>query len=370
MNSAWRRRLGWFVRDLFALIGGQRAASATVVLSVVALSAGLVVTHGRTRAAEASLVEELQSAEHRQVLIRVPGPAIADPGPLVQVLDGIGSVEWAVALGPAFDVRNAALPGGEPIGMRTAAGEAAFEMFGMGATPTSGAYVSYEGQMASGLESPRAGALVDAFGVEHAARGPVDLPVVLRRLGPVALSPATTPNLPAVSLVAFSVGSLDDVDAVTDIAVALFPDEHRRSLQVQRSGGLLAARDSVREEFGSLGPMLLAALLAGTGTCVAAGAFAGVLARRRDYGRKRALGASREAIGMLVAAHAIALSVAGAAVGTGGGVLFLLATTSSTPPAGFLIAVVTAAVTIGSAASVLPAVAAARRDPLRELRVP
>lgn len=370
VNAGWGRRLGWFVRDLFGLITGQRAASTAVVVSVVALSAGLVVTHGRTRAAEASLVEELQSAEHRQVLIRVSGPAIADPGPLAQVLGEIGSVEWAVALGPTVDVRNVALPGGEPIAMRAAAGTAAFEAFGMGAAPASGAYVSYEGQLASGLESPWTGALVDAAGIERVLRGPVDLPVMLRRLGPVALTPSATGDLPAVSLVAFSVGSLDDVDAVTDTAVALFPAEHRRSLQVQRSGGLLAARDAVHNEFGSLAPTLLAALLVGTGTCVAAGALAGVLARRRDYGRRRALGASREAIGALVAVHAIALSVAGAAAGTGGAVLFLIATGSSAPPLDFLVAVVTAAVTIGSAASVLPAVAAARREPLRELRVP
>ena len=363
------RRLRWFLGETMASVGAQRATSAVVVVSVVALCAGLVVTAGRTQAAESSLVEQLQSAEHRQVLIRTTGPAIPDAGPLVEVLERIRSVEWAVALGPAVDVRNAALPDAQPLAMRAAAGTAALDQFGLRA-PESGVYVSTDGQVAAGLASPQAGALVDALGIEWLVRGHVALPTVLRELGPVAIEPDATSTLPSVSLVAFSVRSIDDIDAVSDVAVELFPSEHRPSLQVQRSDEVLAARDAVRDEFNALGPALLAALLAATAACVAAGALGGVLARRRDYGRRRALGATRELIAMFVAVQAVILSAGGSIIGTGGAVVYLTATGSPAPPADFLLAVVTTAVVIGAAASVLPAVAAARRDPLRELRVP
>jgi len=364
------RRLRWFVRETIALVSAQRATSAVVVLSVVALSAGLVVTAGRTRAAETALMDRMQSAEHRQVLIRVSGPAVPDAGPVVDVLERVKSVEWAVALGPAVDVRNAALPGGAPVAMRAAAGTRTLDLLGMEITPEAGVYVSGAGQVAAGLASSQAGAFVDAFGAERIVRSAVDLPSVLDELGPVALEPVETSTLPSVSLVAFSVRSIDDVDAVSEVAVELFPSEHRRSLQVERAGELLSARNAVREQFSALGPALLAALLAATGTCVAAGVLGGVLARRRDYGRRRALGATRGLLAMFVAVHAVILSAAGAVAGTGGAVVYLLATGSPAPPVDFVVAVLAAAVTIGAAASVLPALAASRRDPLRELRVP
>ena len=64
------------------------------------------------------------------------------------------------------------------------------------------------------------------------------------------------------------------------------------------------------------------------------------------------------------------VGAAGIAVGSAGAAIGLLASGDPLPGLGFFAAVAILATAVGVVAALLPAVAAARRDPLKELRVP
>ncbi|MFF1530922.1 FtsX-like permease family protein [Cellulomonas sp. NPDC058312] len=97
---------------------------------------------------------------------------------------------------------------------------------------------------------------------------------------------------------------------------------------------------------------------------------AGVAGRRRDLGRQRALGASRSAIVALVVLQSAVAGAAGAVAGTAAGTLLVLQTSGRVLPWGFAAGVVVLSGVVGVVGAVPSAVLAARRDPVRILRVP
>ena len=92
--------------------------------------------------------------------------------------------------------------------------------------------------------------------------------------------------------------------------------------------------------------------------------------RRRDYGRRRALGASQRLIVGLVLLQSAVLAVIGSLLGALASFVTLQTMASPQPGLPYYAAVCTLAVAISVLASVLPAAWAARREPAHELRVP
>lgn len=92
--------------------------------------------------------------------------------------------------------------------------------------------------------------------------------------------------------------------------------------------------------------------------------------RRRDLGRRRALGASRSAIVALVLLQTFGAGCLGALLGTVAELAAASAWTGATPPWAFAAGVGTTAVLRGLVGAVPPALLAAFRDPVRILRVP
>ena len=94
--------------------------------------------------------------------------------------------------------------------------------------------------------------------------------------------------------------------------------------------------------------------------------YGAVTSRRRDFGRRRALGASRSAIVALVVTQTAIVAALGAAVGS-----FLIQRwTGSGPDPSFALAVATLVILAALVSAVPPALVAAYRDPVRILRVP
>ena len=103
---------------------------------------------------------------------------------------------------------------------------------------------------------------------------------------------------------------------------------------------------------------------------VAVNLFALVTMRRKDFGRRRALGASRGLIVALLLAQVLLLAVLGSVLGLG--IAYIALNLSGEPQAGveFAMAVAIAGILAAALAALPPALVAARRDPLHELRVP
>lgn len=92
--------------------------------------------------------------------------------------------------------------------------------------------------------------------------------------------------------------------------------------------------------------------------------------RRRDFGRRRALGATRTMIVALMVGQVCLLATIGATAGAAVGLALLLARGEPTPPLEFIAALALGVTLAAATVCSLPAVWAATRDPLRELRVP
>lgn len=95
-----------------------------------------------------------------------------------------------------------------------------------------------------------------------------------------------------------------------------------------------------------------------------------VMLRRKDFGRRRALGATRGLIVGLLLVQTGLLAVIGVGVGTAASLVVLVA--SGDPLLGVPFTSALSVLTLSTAlvAAALPAVIASRREPIRELRVP
>ncbi|GBD83622.1 FtsX-like permease family protein [bacterium BMS3Abin02] len=98
--------------------------------------------------------------------------------------------------------------------------------------------------------------------------------------------------------------------------------------------------------------------------------YGSVTTARRDYGRRRALGASRTDIITLVTTQTVTIAITGTLAGSlvGGAIIWRL--TGTPPDAGFAVAVAVLAVLAAAIAAIPPAMVAAWRDPVSILRVP
>ena len=92
--------------------------------------------------------------------------------------------------------------------------------------------------------------------------------------------------------------------------------------------------------------------------------------RRKDFGRRRALGASRALIICLLLTQTAVLCLAGTALGIGISLIVLASAGDPLPGASFTGALAVLTVTTALAAALTPAIAASSREPIRELRIP
>ncbi|MEA9986014.1 FtsX-like permease family protein [Subtercola sp. RTI3] len=142
------------------------------------------------------------------------------------------------------------------------------------------------------------------------------------------------------------------------------------TVTVTTSEQLAQLRATVGHQLGGFGQGLVESVFAATAVIVAAILSALVLLRRRDFGRRRALGASRSLIVQLLLTQVGLQAVAGSILGCVTTSLVLTAQDAPLPPPAFFAALALLAVVTALAAAAVPALIASRRDPLRELRVP
>jgi putative ABC transport system permease protein len=95
-----------------------------------------------------------------------------------------------------------------------------------------------------------------------------------------------------------------------------------------------------------------------------------VILRRKDFGRRRALGATRALIVCLVLTQTLGLAAGGAVLGTAIATLVLSFDGDPLPGIAFTSGICVLAIAVSLVAAVVPATFASRRDPIRELRVP
>lgn len=360
------------VREALATARAQPVASLVSIVMVAGMCATVLLTTGRTVGAEQAVVGSIDSAGTRSIVIRAePGAGLT-----TDVLDRIANlegVEWSGAFGGAMDVTNALVPDGTrvPIRMAWSSDLSDLGVPSRQAIPNDTAWASPIALQQLGMVDS-SGGLVAPSGATYAVGGPIRTPDYLQILEPLVIVPQMrdTQTDQPVSVLVVVAERPDLVAPVAQAVQSVLAVDDPSKVKITTSEALATLRALVQGQLGSFGRNLVVVIFALTAVLVAAILYGLVMLRRKDFGRRRALGASRGLIIALLLAQMAALSIVGAVLGTGLAIVSLRITGDPLPGSAFLLALTVLAVAVGTLAALIPAIAASRRDPLKELRVP
>ena len=358
------------IREALATSKAQPVISVVSVVMVAGMCAAVLLTTGRAVGAQQSVLGSIDSAGTRSIVIR----ADADAGLTTSVVDRLANVEgieWMGAFGAATDVTNAAIPGGTKVPVRLVWGGDLGELGIPDAQPVPDrtGWASETALEQLGLPDRSGG--VTSESADYAIAGQMKVPDYLRFLEPLVVVPQAHSDGPArVSVLVVIAARPDLVGPVSSAVQSVLAVDDPTKVTLSTSESLAALRALVEGQLGGFGRNLVVAIFGLTAVLVAAILYGLVMLRRKDFGRRRALGASQGLIIALLLAQIAILSVMGAVLGSTGAALALAASGDPLPGPEFFAAVGILAVSVGVVAALLPAAAAARRDPLTELRVP
>lgn len=351
----------------------QPVTSALLVLIAIISCALIQLTTGRTAGVEVSLLRSFDEASSRMIVVR----AEPDSGltmDILQPLQQIQELESVMIFGPAWDARNHALG---PSSMAVAVRNFPAELCPENITCVRADQIS-SGLLATGQAmellgvSPGIGNLAAVDGNIYGVSEQLYLPEHLKILEPAILQPIPSTALATqpVTTVILLAREPEQLSALSAHLIELIdvPDKSKIGLETGKSQAELRA--SISSQVSSYGHGLLVALLLGTGATIGAIALGVVLLRRREFGRRRSLGATRTWLVTFVTTQVLVLVGAGALIGTATGLIILKVEGAPLPTPSFVVAVLVLSIGASAIFALVPAMYAASRDPVAELRVP
>lgn len=370
-----RLGLAALLHEGVAVARSQPVASTVAALIVGAVCAVILATTGQAAATEARVLRSIDEVGIRTVVVRDPtGQARIDPGS-VEAVGRLPGVEWAIGFGPVDDVRNAELgDAGNPVPSRT--------FFGSLPAPVDLTEREYAPDQA--IAGPDAlanlGTSQPALGVigssgEAAVVGGFDASAPLDFLdgnvlvAPDRSQPLPTGLAPVLDELYVQAEAVEDVEVLTRAIPAVLRSQTTQ-YSVESPSELIRLRKVVESDLGASARQLMLGVLAAGLLLVALTLIGAVSQRRRDFGRRRALGASRSTVVALVLLQTSAAALVGVAAGGVAGLVLVNRLAGSLPSPGFTFGVVVLTLLTALLAAVPPAVLAAYRDPVRILRVP
>lgn len=360
------------LREALSTTWANKVPTALVALLVAIMCATTLATVGRTAAAEQQVAERLDAAGSRLLVVTdTRGGDLITPAVVTQTR-GLSVTERAVGVQIPVDVTNKAIgAGGTRVPAWTVDGDLSEVLtLTAGRWPHPGeALVSTTGQESLGMDDP-VGAVQLASSTQVGDYSVVGAFTPKEPFGAyeAGLVIAAEPGVPSDSL--YVVVSESGVASAAQSAVlGLVAPPEFDSISVQSPVALAELQAEVAGDLGTFGRTLLLGVLGAGALLVAIVVLADVLVRRKDLGRRRALGATRGMILALVIARTLLPALLGGALGIGVG-LWLASRFDALPPWQFSLGTATLAVLAAVASAILPALYAATRDPVRVLRTP
>ncbi|MFF1632493.1 ABC transporter permease [Leifsonia sp. NPDC058248] len=327
----------------------------------------VLMTTGRTEGAHQRILATVDQAGTRAVSLTAPPSAGLDSS-IVERLAGIDGIAWVGAFGVAQDGRNNLLRGGEAVATRSF-------------WSTKNGYIHLpegraEGGWASGKAVSRLG-MVDGMGtvqldsgVSIDVVGTFELPAFLDGLEPSLLVPQSPTQYEPVTLVVAIADSPNRVQSVGHMLISVADPADAEKLKLQTSAELAKLRSAIDGGLGDYGREIMIGSFAVTAILIAAVLLSLVTMRRKDFGRRRALGATRGYVVGLITTQGATTGVVGALFGGLTSAIALYGTGSPLPSVGFMLSIMLLMSVIATISSIPPAVVASGRDPAAELRVP
>lgn len=342
-----------------------RVVSAVVATLAFAVPLAMTGVTGLNIEGQAAILAAVDSAGARTITIvsSAQGPVL--PSTAVDRIASLSGVAWVVGLGPVSDVRNGLGAGPAPLrAIRSIRAPLSFGARGAGGG-LPGIYVSQTSANRLGL----AGA--------YGAIDPGAIPIVgwfraadpLGALDAFVLLPSRDDGM-LLDRIIVSVDDVGWVDLTTANIRALVGADAASQSVIAGSPQLLAARAAVGDEISRRDRLLVLVLLGAAMILACLVVFAGAIGGRRDFGRRRALGATQGQLTLLVMLGTLWPALAGVTAGTLSGWAYLGSQLGHAADPRFPVAVGVLVVLALTVVSALPAAYAATRDPLRVLRVP
>lgn len=372
MNRVGWRRAGPLLREALSAALSAPVASILTIIMIAGMCCAVLLTSGRTVGAEQAVISSIDSAGTRSIIFRAEPAAGLTTGVLERIRH-IEGIEWSAAFGPVIDVQNAGFPGGgTKVPLRLAWGHdwEPLGIQGMAPTDAAVAYGSPAAIEQLGLLDP-VGQVRTTRGDVFGVGGVLAIPDHLQFLEPVLLAPqgAVEREAPASLLVVIAARP-DLVAPVADATASVLAVDDPAKVSVETSEDLATLRGLVEGQLGTFGRSLTLGILALTAVLAAAILYGIVMLRRKDFGRRRALGASQGLIIALLMTQVGLLGCLGAGTGVAVAISVLAVSGDPLPGPTYTVSVAVLAVTVGVLSSIAPAIAAARREPIAELRVP
>jgi len=359
------------VREATASARSQPVASLLTILILAAMVVTVMMTTGRTVAAEQQVLGVIDDAGTRTIQIRAEESAGVTTDVLAR-LKHIEGIEWAAALSAATDATNTLITDGARVPLRYVFSDHLARIGVPEHADTRDAHAFASPTALTSLGMPDGtGAITTTSGDTLIVAGSVQTPDFLNDFEPLVLAPAPVPEEPTTLAVLLVIADSPElVSPLTEATLSVLAADDSSKITVQTSEALAQLRSLVQSQLSTASRVLVLALLAITTLLVAIVLYGLVMMRRRDFGRRRALGASRSYIIRLVLTQTALLSAAGVGTGISISGLIAMCLDDPMPDAAFVLSLSILAVTSAVLAAVVPAVVASRREPLRELRVP
>lgn len=366
-------RAGAFAREVVVSALAQRVFTAVTLLVVAGSTLTILMTSGRSAGAEAAVLNTIDAQGTRTITVQTLAQDVGLTSDLVDQLARLPEVESVVGLGQVVDATAAAVPEGARVGIRTAYGTISGRSLSQTRSPLGPVvWASRASVDALGLSSP-AGAIRVVDGAEYHVAGELEVPAFLADLEPLTVIPATLGirgGPVSLTSIVILTATPDAVGLVTTVVRSYLIDIPSELVTVTTSEQLAALRSAVGGELTRQGRTVILGVLGSATAVTLINVWGFVLMRRKDLGRRRALGATRLSILALYLAQVFLTAALAGAIGATLGLVALAYERSPLPSTSYAAAVVLALTLAATIAAAMPVAVAANRDPLRELRVP
>ncbi len=285
-------------------------------------------------------------------------------------LANIDGIEWSAAFSSAIDATNTLIADGTRVPVRYIFSDH-LSRLGVNAVPELGstAYASKDALYLLGL-ADTGGAITLTTAKTVAIGGQIAVPDYLKGFEPVVLIPAQRNETETINVVMVVAETPELVAPLAAATLSVLAAEDPTKVTVETSESLAQLRALIQSQLKGSSRSLVLSLLAVMTLLVAVILYGLVMLRRKDFGRRRALGATRSYIIVLLVCQTALLAMLGIGIGTVVATAITLLMHDGLPGTEFTLSLAILTFAASIVAALLPATVASRREPIRELRVP